>query len=103
MAVTLTAAQVAASVQGLDETGAVERLAICKAQIERYAQDAPEDVQNECCYRLANYLQVTPVPYGRLRDDTFETSDMVFNQSMRRSGCHDLLSPWRSVVTAVIE
>ncbi len=56
MAVTLTAAELAAELDEDDAARAARLLAAVSAFVEQYAPDAPAALQNEAAIRLAGYL-----------------------------------------------
>ena len=89
MAVTITAAAIAAAIRlgdSAEETAEVTRLLeFATETVQRYAAEAPTVAQNEACVRLVGYLF----------DQPFTSRDGAFSNSMRNSGAGRLLLPWR--------
>ena len=95
MAVTITALQLAAALRIGDGSTALAEpqasvisriLATATAVVERYAPEAPSEVQNEAVVRLAGYLYDAP-PGASTRTAS----------AMRDSGAMDLLSTYRII------
>ena len=100
MAITITAAQLAAQI-GLETSDprATQLLAVVSALVSRYAPDAPEDVLNEAIIRAAGWLQdsrhssvVSELNFGGALDMRFRSPAA---SCVRASGAAALLSPWR--------
>ena len=88
MAVTLTAAELAAALRvgdSAEETAEATRLlAYGTAAVERQAPDAPPAVQNEALIRLCAYLYDSPTA----------NRGTIFANAMRNSGAAHMLSPY---------
>ena len=81
----------------LDAIAQARLLAVAKAQVEHYAEAAPEAVSNEAAVRLMGWLLGAP-PDGAVsdRDDTYERRwSRQGQRGFLLSGAQDLLRPWR--------
>ena len=70
---------------------ATRELPVCQAMVEQYAPDAPDDVKESACVRLAGGL-------AEGRFGTFQSNEIKpVNMSaiFRISGCQGLLRPWK--------
>ena len=65
------------------------QLAVAEAQIEGYADDAPDDVKNEAAILLVGYR--LDAPKARTPQNAFSNS-----------GAKALLAPWHDLVSAVV-
>ena len=96
VAVTITAAEVAAAV-GVDSTTATRLLAVVTELVNRFAPDAPDAIANEGAIRTAGWL--AEQPSAAIRSETegdIRTSYAPMMQSaLRHSGAMALLSPWK--------
>ena len=101
MTVTLQVLQLAAAMRLGDgvtaltepEAGIVTRLlAVSTRTVEAYAEDAPEDVQNEAVIRLSAWLyDADPSRAYRMAQDAFGLS-----------GARALLAPWHPITTGAL-
>ena len=91
MAVTITAADLATAIRlgtSTEETAQATRLlAVATAIVERYAQSAPEAVQNQAVVQVAGYLYDQPAA----------SQGAGTANALRNSGAASLLTPWRSI------
>lgn len=71
-------------------TEMVRHLAVAEASIDRYAEDAPDDVKNEAAVRFVGYLLEAP-PVSRLGATTSGTD------AFSNSGAKALLSGWHTL------
>ena len=71
-------------------TELARHLAVAEAQIDLYAEDAPEAVKNEAAVRFVGYLVDAP-PTSRSPQNAFILS-----------GARALLSSWREPVSALV-
>ena len=96
MAVTLDAAALATAT-GADAATTARLLPVVSAVVERYAPDAPADVQNEAAIRLAAWLDQSQDAIGLQSIDISGVSTTALNDhgaAFRRSGAKGLLSSW---------
>ena len=98
MAVTLTAADLAAAV-GADDTTAGRLLGVAKTLVEGWAPDAPEAIQNEAVIRAAGWLNEHPASGAMLVEvggiSTRYASPANAASALRHSGAMSLLSDWK--------
>ena len=101
MAVEITAVQLAAALRIGDGATALAEpqasvinrmLAVATATVERYAEDAPSDVQDEAVIRMAGYMFDAPPGNSRQHSNAFS-----------QSGAQALVAPWRVVRATKIE
>ena len=97
MAVTLTAAELAAEV-GAELDRAERILAVASAEVLEYAPHAPDVVQDEAVIRLGGYLAQSD--YGTLRDESLGPYSKSFqmNHAMmfRNCGAMALLTRYKA-------
>ena len=107
MAVTITAAQLAARIAGAanDPDVATQLLQTASALVEREAPNAPEAIQNESVVRFAGYLAQSD--FGTIRKEGLGPRDVeyVVNHAamFRNCGAKGLLSPWKVRRAGAIE
>ena len=94
---TISATDLAAAI-GASEDVATRLLPVVKARVERYAAEAPEEVQNEAAIRFSGYLAASP-GFGAYRKlevgaTTFEIPP-THGPAFRNCGAMALLSPWK--------
>lgn len=89
MAVSLTAAELAAAVSGLSDADAARLLPVVSALIDREAPDAPAAVANEAAIRSVGWLRQSGVTLGQL--DQLRGHGV---SAVRASGARALLAPW---------
>ena len=97
MAVTIDAAELGKAI-GSTEDVATRLLAVAKAHVERYAPDAPSEVQNEAVIRLAGYLSQSQATIA-MRSVSVGGIDVqappTHAPAFRNCGAMGLLSPWK--------
>ena len=105
MAVTLTLEHVRDAVEtDLPDTALLRVLAVAKAQVERCASAAPEDVQNEAAIRTIGYLVDQPAAAKhseRVGEFSQDFAASMVN-ALYYSGAAALLAPWREHRAGVI-
>ena len=96
MAVTLTAAALAAAIRQPADVAA-RLLPVATELVERYAPAAPESVQNEAAIRCAGYLAQQPSDARRSTTVGGVSSSWAatHTSTLRHSGGMALLSPWK--------
>ena len=96
MAVEISAAELAEAV-GIPEALAVRILPTATVLVERFAPDAPVEVQNEAAIRTAGWLSEAPSSGARREDvgDISTTFSPAATSALRSSGGMALLSPWK--------
>lgn len=96
MAVTITAAGMA-EVLGVSQALADRLHPVATALVERFAPDAPEEIQNEAAIRFAGYLAtakntgVRKIDIGGIGMEPITAHGPAF----RNCGAMALLSPWK--------
>ena len=98
MAVSVTLPQVREVVEtGMPDQALSRVLATATAQVERYAPDAPEGLQNEAAIRIVGYLVEQPASALRSREigQLKEAYAVTHVNSLYHSGAAGLLAPWR--------
>ena len=107
MAVTITAAQLAARIAGAanDPDVATQLLATATALVEREAPNAPEAIQNEAAVRFAGYLAQSDFGTIRMEEIGPRRVEYVVNhQAMfRNCGAKAILSPYKIRRAGLIE
>ena len=96
VAVTITPVQLRQALEA--HPAMAERLhPVAVALVERYAPDAPEDIQNEATIRVAGWLYETPSSGVRSEavGDISTTWTPSMTSALRASGAMALLSPWK--------
>ena len=99
MAVSIDAATLANRIAGAanDDAAAASLLAAATAQVEEYAPDAPEAVQNEAVVRFAGYLAQSD--FGGFRRDEIGQKSAEYETNhaaiFRRCGAAGLLTRWK--------
>ena len=92
----ITAAELAAELGTTDDLTRLH--ATCKAEVERYAPAAPEEIRNEAIVRMAGCLVGSPGAVAGVRRLQVANVDLEFRSTgsaVRLSGAAALLSPWR--------
>ena len=96
MAVTITAAELAAAIHATADVAA-RLLPVATEMVERYAPDAPESTQNEAVRRSAGYLAQQPSDARRSTTVGGISSSWAVTHvsALRHSGAMALLSPFK--------
>ena len=104
MAVTITAAELAAEIAADPIERAERILAAATAMVERYAPGAPTEIQNESVIRLGGWLAQSD--YGGIRSEGEGGREVSYfgnhAAAFRNSGAAMLLAPWRKRRALVI-
>ena len=98
MAVTLDLAGLQEAVEtDLPNIALTRVLQTAKTLVERYAPDAPEDVQNEAAIRTCGYILEQPKAAQRgQRVGEYSASFLpLASHALHSSGAAPLLAPWR--------
>ncbi|MDE2783791.1 MAG: hypothetical protein OXK77_12610 [Gemmatimonadota bacterium] len=97
MAVTITGAELEAVI-GAERAVAERLLSVATAVVERYAPDAPSDIQNEAVIRFAGYLHQSRATIA-FRSTSIGGIDVqgppTHAPAFRNCGAMALLSPWK--------
>ena len=96
MAVTITAAELAAAIRQPAEV-AGRLLAVASELVERYAPAAPDSIANEAVIRTSGYLAQQPSDARRSTTVGSVSSSWAATHvsALRHSGGMALLSPWK--------
>ena len=88
-----------ATITGLASDVAARLRAVCLPIIEKYADDAPDEVKSEALIRMTSYLDSSKV--GMAIRELKVTDSLTFafraaGSALRLSGSAALMSPWRN-------
>ena len=78
--------------------GLTRQVAVWTGRVERFAPDAPGDVQDEAVIRALAYARQSPGPFRGLRLGTISLDFAVggIRAPFAASGARSLLNPWRA-------